>query len=126
MFILKEFQEKAVKSLLEHTFDALSELQPQTKILLEAPTGSGKTVMMASLIERIVEELPMQSGLTDNVAFIWFAPNTLHIQSFQSRVFSPFIRIFFLPTRFSLPSLYLSTVVECISHIRSYQTLMTS
>lgn len=84
MFILKEFQEKAVKSLLEHTFDALSEEQSQTKILLEAPTGSGKTVMMASLIERIVEELPMQSGLTDNVAFIWFAPNTLHIQSFQS------------------------------------------
>lgn len=84
MFILKEFQEKAVKNLLEHTFDALSEVQPQTKILLEAPTGSGKTVMMASLIERIVEELPMQPGLTDNVAFIWFAPNTLHIQSFQS------------------------------------------
>ena len=84
MFILKEFQEKAVKSLLEHTFDALSEVQPQTKILLEAPTGSGKTVMMAAAIERIVEELPMQPGLTDNVAFIWFAPNTLHIQSFQS------------------------------------------
>ena len=84
MFILKEFQEKAVKSLLEHTFDALSEEQPQTKILLEAPTGSGKTVMMASLIERIIEELPMQSGLKDNAAFIWFAPNTLHIQSFQS------------------------------------------
>jgi type III restriction enzyme len=84
MYILKEFQEKAVKDLLEYTFDALSEVQPQTKILLEAPTGSGKTVMMASLIERIVEELPMQPGLRDNVAFIWFAPNTLHIQSFQS------------------------------------------
>lgn len=84
MFILKEFQEKAVKDLLEYTFDALGELQNQTKILLEAPTGSGKTVMMASLIERIVEELPMQPGLKDNVAFIWFAPNTLHIQSFQS------------------------------------------
>lgn len=84
MFILKEFQEKAVKSLLEHTFDALSEVQPQTKILLEAPTGSGKTVMMASLIERIVEELPMQPNIETNVAFIWFAPNTLHVQSFQS------------------------------------------
>jgi type III restriction enzyme len=84
MYILKEFQEKAVKDLLEYTFDALGEVQTQTKILLEAPTGSGKTVMMASLIERIVEELPMQPGLKDNVAFIWFAPNTLHIQSFQS------------------------------------------
>ncbi len=84
MYILKDFQEKAVTDLLEHTFDALGESQPQTKILLEAPTGSGKTVMMASLIERIVEELPMQPGLSSNVAFIWFAPNTLHIQSFQS------------------------------------------
>lgn len=84
MFILKEFQEKAVKSLLEYTFEALSEVQSQTKILLEAPTGSGKTVMMASLIERIVEELPMQPNIETNVAFIWFAPNTLHVQSFQS------------------------------------------
>src|SRR5690606_36787382 len=53
-------------------------------ILLEAPTGSGKTVMMASLLERIVEELPMRPGLTENIAFIWIAPNTLHIQSFHA------------------------------------------
>ncbi len=84
MFTLIEFQEKAVNTLLEHTFEALGEAQPQTKILLESPTGSGKTIMMAALIERIVEELPMQPNLTNNVAFIWFAPNTLHIQSFQS------------------------------------------
>ena len=84
MFTLIEFQEKAVNTLLEHTFEALGETQPQTKILLESPTGSGKTIMMAALIERIVEELPMQPNLNNNVAFIWFAPNTLHIQSFQS------------------------------------------
>ncbi len=84
MFILKEFQEKAVTQLLDHCFDALNEVAMQTKILLESPTGSGKTIMMASLIERIVEEIPMQPGLNNNVAFIWFAPNTLHIQSFQS------------------------------------------
>jgi type III restriction enzyme len=40
--------------------------------------------MMASFIERVMEELPMQPGLNDNVTFIWFAPNTLHIQSFLS------------------------------------------
>lgn len=84
MYILKEFQEKAVNQLLDFTFDALHEPQPQTQILLEAPTGSGKTVMMAALIERIIEEIPMQTGLSNEVAFIWIAPNTLHIQSYNS------------------------------------------
>jgi len=84
MYILKEFQEKAVNQLLDYTFDALQEPKPQTQILLEAPTGSGKTVMMAALIERIIEEIPMQAGLSTDVAFIWIAPNTLHIQSYNS------------------------------------------
>lgn len=84
MYILKKFQEKAVKGLLSHTFETLNTPQTQVPILLEAPTGSGKTVMMASYIERVMEELPLQPGLHDNVAFIWFAPNTLHIQSYLS------------------------------------------
>lgn len=84
MYILKEFQERAVNQLLDYTFDALQEPEPQTQILLEAPTGSGKTVMMAALIERIIEEISMQTGLSTDVAFIWIAPNTLHIQSYNS------------------------------------------
>ena len=84
MYILKEFQEKAVKGLLNHTYEALANATLQTPILLEAPTGSGKTVMMAAYLERLTDDLHLQPGLHDNVAFIWFAPNTLHIQSFQS------------------------------------------
>lgn len=84
MYILKDFQERAVTGLLNHTYEALNNAQNQIQILLEAPTGSGKTVMMASYLERLVDELPLHSGLSDNVAFIWFAPNTLHIQSFLS------------------------------------------
>ena len=84
MYILKDFQERAVIGLLNHTYEALNNAQNQIQILLEAPTGSGKTVMMASYLERLVEELPLHPGLSDNVAFIWFAPNTLHIQSFVS------------------------------------------
>jgi len=84
MYILKEFQEEAVKNLLKNTFECLPLAQNQQQILLEAPTGSGKTVMMASYLERLVDELHLQPGLNDNVAFIWFAPNTLHIQSFLS------------------------------------------
>lgn len=82
MYILKDFQESAVIGLLNHTFESLSNVHQQIQILLEAPTGSGKTVMMASYLERLVEELRLRPGLNDNVSFIWFAPNTLHIQSF--------------------------------------------
>lgn len=84
MYILKDFQETAVKELLRHTYEALGQPRKQVPILLEAPTGSGKTVMMAAYLERLVDELPLQPGLHDNVAYIWFAPNTLHIQSFKS------------------------------------------
>ena len=86
MYILKAFQEKAVKTLLDYTFEALGtpHNQQQIPILLEAPTGSGKTVMMADFLYRMRDELPLQPGLHDNVCYIWFAPNTLHIQSFNS------------------------------------------
>ncbi len=84
MYSLKNFQEKAVSKLLEHTFEALGTQDTQIPILLEAPTGAGKTVMMATCIERIMEELPLQVGLHPDVAFVWFAPNTLHEQSFDS------------------------------------------
>jgi len=84
MLILKEFQEKAVGQLLDHTFEALRETRNQNQILLDAPTGSGKTVMMAAYLERLTVELRLKPGLSSNVAFVWFAPNTLHIQSFNS------------------------------------------
>lgn len=84
MYILKDFQETAVNELLSKTYDALDTPQRQTPVLLEAPTGSGKTVMMASFIERLVDEMNLRPGFDGNVAFIWFAPNTLHIQSYHS------------------------------------------
>lgn len=84
MYILKDFQETAVTSLLENTYTALQEPTKQTPVLLESPTGSGKTVMMASYIERLVDELQLKPGYNSNVAFVWLAPNTLHIQSYHA------------------------------------------
>lgn len=84
MYLLTTFQEKAVNQLLTYTYESLTYGASQTAILLESPTGSGKTVMMAAYLERLIDELPLQPDGTSNVAFIWFAPNTLHIQSFES------------------------------------------
>lgn len=84
MHLLKDFQDKAVNALLAYTFEALAETPEQVPILLEAPTGSGKTVMMADYLYRLVDELPLQPSLNPNTAFIWIAPNTLHIQSLKS------------------------------------------
>ena len=84
MYVLEEFQEKAVKSLLDHTYTALDEQYSQTPVLLESPTGSGKTVMIAHFLQRLVDELPHRPESQEPVTFIWFAPNTLHIQSYES------------------------------------------
>ncbi|MCH8475512.1 MAG: DEAD/DEAH box helicase family protein [Opitutales bacterium] len=84
MYVLLDFQEEAVSELLHKTFNALDEPARQTPVLLEAPTGSGKTVMMAALLERLVDELNLRPGFDGNAAFIWFAPNTLHIQSYHA------------------------------------------
>lgn len=84
MYILRDFQENAVQEMLTHTYDALAEAQAQVPILLEAPTGSGKTVMMSDYLYRLVDELKLQPGGSNNVAFVWFAPNTLHLQSYKS------------------------------------------
>ena len=84
MYELKEFQERKVVELLNYTCEALTDTGRQHQILLEAPTGSGKTVMMAALIERLAEETAMRPGLPAQLAYVWFAPNTLHIQSYES------------------------------------------
>jgi type III restriction enzyme len=84
MYTLLEFQEKAVNKLQECVITAISDGRQQTPVLLKAPTGAGKTVMAAALIERVVDQAHLHPGLDSNMAFIWFAPNTLHIQSYTA------------------------------------------
>ena len=84
MYTLLPFQDKAVNDLQAHVIAALQDDRKQTAVLLKAPTGSGKTVMAAVLIERIVDQAHLHPGLDSNTAFIWFAPNTLHVQSYHS------------------------------------------
>lgn len=71
-----DYQEKAVKKLRD-TANELLELQGGKTIVFKAPTGSGKTVMMADFLKELVE------NRTDDVNFaiIWTAPRQLHDQS---------------------------------------------
>jgi len=84
MFILKEYQQKAVDQLIEHTCDALQATERRIPMLLKAPTGAGKTVTMASYLSQLMEELHLRPGLPRDVAIIWLAPNTLHLQSYKA------------------------------------------
>lgn len=72
---LKEYQSSAVEKLLSITKKLL--LKENTRVcVLKAPTGSGKTIMVAEWLQRLgYEQLDRQ------YAFIWISGNNLHKQS---------------------------------------------
>ncbi|MBL0315057.1 MAG: DEAD/DEAH box helicase family protein [Flavobacteriales bacterium] len=84
MFTLKEYQQKAVDQLMDFTCDALMLSGRRIPLLLKAPTGSGKTVTMASYLSQLMEQVRLRPGLPADMAIIWLAPNTLHLQSYTS------------------------------------------
>ncbi|MGO9613844.1 MAG: DEAD/DEAH box helicase [Dissulfurispiraceae bacterium] len=73
---LCEYQEKAVEKL-KLAANSLLELQGNKVIVFEAPTGSGKTVMMAEFLKDFVENREDDKRFS----FIWTAPRQLHSQS---------------------------------------------
>ncbi len=81
-----KYQQKAVKSLIEHSCDLLEPNQPtRQKLIFDAPTGSGKTVMMATYMDNLRKEINTRKDLVcQRVSFIWLAPNQLHEQSYHS------------------------------------------
>jgi type III restriction enzyme len=71
-----DYQFRAVKSLKEKTNELL-DLQRNHSIVFKAPTGSGKTVMMAEFLKELVNNRIDGKELS----FIWAAPRNLHSQS---------------------------------------------
>lgn len=61
---LKEFQEKCVEELLEQTV-----FGDKKEILIQAPTGSGKTVILLDYIDRFFAE-------HKDYAFVWLTPGS--------------------------------------------------
>ena len=85
---LKEYQKNAIKELLAYSKELLRSGKGK-KLVFQAPTGSGKTVMMAETLKQLVSEPEM----TELLSFIWVAPRQLHIQSKEK------LEIYFEPTR---------------------------
>lgn len=85
MIQLKQYQEKAVNRLLENTYQLLKQPGARKRMVLKAPTGAGKTVTMSEFLKQLATELPDKLEIHKRkVAFIWFAPNQLHLQSYQA------------------------------------------
>lgn len=83
--ILKPYQEKAVESLTEKSYQFLSSQDNVRRMaVLQAPTGSGKTVMMASFIESLINKNKESDKL--DFTFIWLSigKGDLHNQSKRS------------------------------------------
>ena len=62
MIQLREYQEQAVKELIEFSNSLLAREGNKT-IVFKAPTGSGKTVMMAEFLKQLIE------NRTDDISF---------------------------------------------------------
>jgi len=72
---LKQYQEKTVDTLVKK-YNAQRDGSKENYLIFKAPTGSGKTIMMAEFLKRIIS-----NNDDRNTAFIWVAPRDLHNQS---------------------------------------------
>ena len=80
-----KYQQDAIRELTEKTVKVLNSGGSRTKIVFEAPTGAGKTVMACQTLSNIVDELKNRGdSIYEDCAFIWFAPRKLHLQSYKS------------------------------------------
>lgn len=76
MISLKDYQKEAVEELKERVNKLLDKAGNQVCIF-KAPTGSGKTIMMAEFLKEFVEHHNDRRSF----AFMWAAPRKLHTQS---------------------------------------------
>jgi type III restriction enzyme len=76
MFTLKNYQKEAVRELKDKV-NHLFGLEESKVCIFKAPTGSGKTLMMAEFLKEFVENRDDEKKFS----FIWTAPRKLHEQS---------------------------------------------
>lgn len=80
-----QYQQRAVNELVDKTIRLLNDGGSRQKLVFEAPTGAGKTVMACQALATLIDEMHSRGGSKyQECAFIWFAPRRLHIQSYRS------------------------------------------
>lgn len=78
------YQQKAVTELVDKTIRLLNLGGQRNKLVFDATTGAGKTVMACLMLAGLMDELHDRGDSRyQEVAFIWFAPRKLHIQSYE-------------------------------------------
>lgn len=78
------YQQKAVAELVDKTICLLNLGGERNKLVFEATTGAGKTVMACQMLADLMDELRERGDSRyQEVAFIWFAPRKLHQQSYR-------------------------------------------
>lgn len=75
------YQEEAVQRLVEMSIELLKENKEYQNLVFKAPTGSGKTIMATEVLANLYEELDARN--MPQVAYVWIAPQKLHLQSFK-------------------------------------------
>lgn len=78
---LKRYQADAVEELINYSEKLIRKDREKQTIVFQAPTGSGKTIMMGSFIEQLINEMP-----NEDLCFLWISIGTgeLHKQSYNS------------------------------------------
>lgn len=76
---LKDYQEKAIEKLKLETNELLESTEGKICVF-KSPTGSGKTLMVAEFLKRLVTHRDDDKKLS----FIWISVNKLHDQSKES------------------------------------------
>jgi len=75
------YQEKYVGQLVSASKEYLEDPYAESKVIIfQAPTGSGKTIMVSKAMVNIVKQFKDKS----DIAFIWISVNDLHEQSRNS------------------------------------------
>ena len=74
---LKNYQEEASKELLYKSLKLLG--KKKGAIVFKSPTGSGKTIVLADFIKRLVQKA--EEDRVHALSFVWLAPRALHNQS---------------------------------------------
>lgn len=70
-----EYQQRAVTELIDKTIRLLNAGGQRNKMVFEATTGAGKTVMACLMLAGLMDELHDRGDSRyQEVAFIWFCP----------------------------------------------------